>query len=408
MVAVGETVFKFKSMKIFGILLISLYQFVTAIWANEEKLPFLLCDFSAGDMCNWQPKAADDMATWEADWSRDQAYAAVGFRQHRNTVDRQAIMKTNRLWPSGGVACLKIRMRLLSDGDQLQVILINNLDEQEVIYETTIPTTGEWRDIDIPFFPVGWYHLAFNGTISENNLGLVGTVAVTNIQVYPFACEDAEKALENLEKNTRKAKAGGKKTPKTVVNTANEVYTGGLWPDKIIPYYILADTNKTKSFSFQEVIRVRAAIDNLNSILPHCIQFVPVAFNSTPDFLYIIHDYSRECWSDGIGRLGGIQAVRLNWECLDSRGAIQSILLNAIGLYHEHDRPDREKYLDIHPENIVYWAQQYFVIPPFNSSYNKFPSPNAAATWGLPYDPTSLTHFSETKYSFEYVQLVDC
>jgi astacin len=65
---------------------------------------------------------------------------------------------------------------------------------------------------------------------------------------------------------------------------------------------------------------------------------------------YIVIRHGSGCFSS-VGRKGGSQTVSLGRGCANF-GIILHELMHVIGFYHLHQRHDRDKYLEIHWENI--------------------------------------------------------
>ena len=55
---------------------------------------------------------------------------------------------------------------------------------------------------------------------------------------------------------------------------------------------------------------------------------------------------------------------------------------HTLGLFHEHNRPDRDRYIEIIWENITFPT----------SIFNKEPQ-SEVNSWNIPYDYKSITHF---------------
>uniref|UniRef100_A0A3Q4GTE1 Metalloendopeptidase n=1 Tax=Neolamprologus brichardi TaxID=32507 RepID=A0A3Q4GTE1_NEOBR len=80
-----------------------------------------------------------------------------------------------------------------------------------------------------------------------------------------------------------------------------------------------------------------------------------------------------------VGCQGGAQQLFFSSEC--TVGNLCHELLHALGLYHEHTREDRDKYVTVNWQNIV--AENNFKVNPGN-------------TQNLPYDLTSIMHYGRT------------
>ena len=69
-----------------------------------------------------------------------------------------------------------------------------------------------------------------------------------------------------------------------------------------------------------------------------------------------------DCTS-ALGRIGGLQPIRLADECRPAQ--IIHEIMHALGFFHEQSRPDRDEYLTIHWENIEErYRLQFAVVPP--------------------------------------------
>lgn len=76
----------------------------------------------------------------------------------------------------------------------------------------------------------------------------------------------------------------------------------------------------------------------------------------------------------------GKQSVLLTARCLRSRGLILHELAHLVGLYHEHQRPDRDQYIEILYDNVP---------PYFHFLFTKYDYD----THGIEYDFSSIMHY---------------
>lgn len=171
-----------------------------------------------------------------------------------------------------------------------------------------------------------------------------------------------------------------------------------LWPKGVVTYAL------SPLYSASETIVIEKAIRMINAMT--CVQFIPLQrqLQKGEDLLLIWPvKYPKGCWSY-IGRLGGVQILSLEKErdiddaldddgaeqideaderladvaswiqqkfgfpqkagtakprrkrkagCFGAEGRVMHELLHALGMFHEQSRPDRDKFIDIHPENII-------------------------------------------------------
>ncbi|XP_055340373.1 uncharacterized protein LOC129589593 [Paramacrobiotus metropolitanus] len=152
-----------------------------------------------------------------------------------------------------------------------------------------------------------------------------------------------------------------------------------LWPDrKAIPYYISSE------FDVPEQHAILQALRTTEKITGGCIFFKPRTDES--DFIYFLGNFQDLCDSS-VGRRGGLQYIHLaragifsTRSCLDT-GSIQHEVMHTLGFYHEHERPDRDHYINIRYDNIQF------------DQYNNFAVESSMYTFGVKYDYHSVVQY---------------
>lgn len=116
-----------------------------------------------------------------------------------------------------------------------------------------------------------------------------------------------------------------------------------------------------------------------------CIRFVERA--DQVDYIEFYEDSRSHCESY-IGRKGGKQLLSLGRGC-KNRGKVTHELMHALGFFHEHTRPDRDKFVKILWENIKTEHVKEFEIRTISES----------TSLGQPYDLQSIMHYSNKAFS---------
>ncbi|KAG8186673.1 hypothetical protein JTE90_014749 [Oedothorax gibbosus] len=146
-------------------------------------------------------------------------------------------------------------------------------------------------------------------------------------------------------------------------------YPGGA----VIPYVI-----DQSAMNFRNVIL--QGMDHYHRFT--CIRFVPRT--NQRDFIRIF--YGNGCWSI-IGRAGGRQDLSLGQGCAYV-GLVIHELGHAIGLFHEHQRSDRDNYITVYRNNVVSGQEHNF------DSTN----PNNELIY-TQYDYNSIMHYGNYAFS---------
>ena len=145
------------------------------------------------------------------------------------------------------------------------------------------------------------------------------------------------------------------------------------WPNGIVPYELSDD------LSFRQMTRIDEAVEHWNSnSRMTLIERTADNADQYPD--YVGFDDSGGCAS-WVGRIGGRQSVWVAELC--PVGSIVHELGHAMGLFHEHTRPDRDNHVTVNWNNIQSGKEINFEIM---SSGTK--------SYG-PYDYGSIMHYGE-------------
>jgi hypothetical protein len=147
-------------------------------------------------------------------------------------------------------------------------------------------------------------------------------------------------------------------------------YTGARWTNGRVPFAFAANVTP----AMQAAILV--AMQDLHSSAN--VTFVP-RVNET-DYVLISDSVIN---SSVVGRFGGAQVLRVfNWNV---RYEMVHVLLHVLGYWHEHQRPDRDLYVQVQAANVDPAQITNFEIVP------------TGGTFGRPYDFDSVLHFSATE-----------
>jgi hypothetical protein len=111
------------------------------------------------------------------------------------------------------------------------------------------------------------------------------------------------------------------------------------------------------------------------------IQFV----KHTTEEDFISFEPGERCHTE-IGKIGGKQEISLNNRCANAQYEILDEIGHALGLGHEHQRPDRDNFVQIFPENVRDGYLEWF-----EKKEDYIPL--------TPYDYLSSTHFHWNQYS---------
>ncbi|GAB0089241.1 Metalloendopeptidase [Sergentomyia squamirostris] len=151
------------------------------------------------------------------------------------------------------------------------------------------------------------------------------------------------------------------------------------WSNGIVPLQVIGP------FSDSDIQVIQAAINSYHSYT--CIRFVERTAEHR-DYV-TIQNTATGCWSS-VGRVGGGQIVNLQSPgCTVKVGTVIHELMHAIGFLHEQNREDRDSYVQIQYGNIQFG---------FESDFQKA-STGTTNDFGVPYDYSSVMHYSSTAFS---------
>lgn len=151
----------------------------------------------------------------------------------------------------------------------------------------------------------------------------------------------------------------------------------GRWPDGIVPYMIPEQSSDIQKGRVAEAIA-------------HWTQYSTLSFvkrtteNQELYPNYIRFDPSNSCASY-VGMQGGEQPILISDAC--SVGSIVHEIGHALGLFHEHTRPDRDNYVQVNWDNVI--ADKTINFEILNAGVQ---------TYG-PYDYESIMHYGEYFFS---------
>ncbi|XP_018332155.1 zinc metalloproteinase nas-14-like isoform X2 [Agrilus planipennis] len=160
-----------------------------------------------------------------------------------------------------------------------------------------------------------------------------------------------------------------------------------IWKNGIVSYYI------SELYNEASTQLIHGAIEKINYMT--CVKLIPWD-RQTVDYIHIqpVKDPSG-CWSH-VGRRGGEQVVSLQAPtdyspgCLASEGTPIHEIMHALGTFHEQSRWDRDKYIDLHRDNIKPNSLQNFKIQPYHKAFTKYP-----------YDYNSLMHYGNNFFAVD-------
>ncbi|KHN85383.1 Zinc metalloproteinase nas-13 [Toxocara canis] len=149
------------------------------------------------------------------------------------------------------------------------------------------------------------------------------------------------------------------------------------WPKGRVPYTI------ANNFTDQQLAEIMEGMQQFAKV--SCIRFEPKRDDDV-DYVYI-YPLTTVCGSK-IGRVGGEQALVLSPRCSNKRTILHE-MMHAIGFHHEHNRADRDDYVDIYERFIQPGAEDEF----------KKRTLDEIDHLGMEYDYSSIMHYGKRTFA---------
>jgi len=146
------------------------------------------------------------------------------------------------------------------------------------------------------------------------------------------------------------------------------------WPNNVVPYNIESTYNNAQKQT------IKKALEEIEQ--KTCFKFV--VWKDQKDYVNI---KEAEGCNSPLGRQGGNQRLSLGKGCVDV-ATVQHEVMHALGIHHEHQRPDRDEHIEIIYGNVEPQWRIWFDTVTTNQYELK----------GFKYDIHSIMHYHSTAF----------
>ena len=158
------------------------------------------------------------------------------------------------------------------------------------------------------------------------------------------------------------------------------------WPRNTVNYYI------SSVFSELDKQNIRSTLKNLEAKLDSCVKFRE---SRSGHFVHVVNGTGCHSSVGVKGYYGRAQELSLQIPNCLYHGIVEHEFLHAVGLFHQQNRDDRDKYVEILKENIWENMTERQVRVNFDSLSDY----DERYHFNLPYDFGSIMHYGSKYYS---------
>ncbi|XP_055357025.1 uncharacterized protein LOC129602089 [Paramacrobiotus metropolitanus] len=160
-----------------------------------------------------------------------------------------------------------------------------------------------------------------------------------------------------------------------------------FWPNNTVPFIV------SQSLDWRDNGIIANSLRHIQIKTMQCLRFVKREFEN--DFIIFESTTASTGCRSAVGRQGGPQAITLSPACL-TRGIIQHLVLHALGMFHEHQRDDREQYVHFYPNRTT----------GSEAAAAAFRTLPGLRKYGAGYDVESIMHFGPFDFATSQQQPV--